>query len=114
MLNDPKAVSLLDLLRNETYNRCPDEQFFGTLNHNPGLGAPGSCLRVHEQRDAPDKPEMRTLIRYKQWYKQDCRTKRVRGICILGTPDVKRLNEGPELFANKFHAGLCPEAYDCL
>ncbi len=111
-LENEQALAIRDLLRNESFSRCPDEQYFATLSHNPQLGVPGACLKVYE--DDTDILQRHGLIRFKKWYGVGCYTKTNHGICILGTPDVMRLNTAPELFANKMHASFCPEAYDCL
>ncbi len=104
-LENEKALAIRGLLRYESFSRCPDEQYFATLSHNPQLGVPGACLKVYE--DDTDILQRHGLIRFKKWYGAGCYTKTNHGICILGTPDVMRLNTAPELFANNF-------AYDCL
>ena len=58
-----------------------------------------------------DKP---SLARFKNWGAKRCFGKRVRGVCVLGIGDLHYLFQGPELFANKFHADFEPLAFDCL
>lgn len=91
----------------------PDEFYFNTLNFNPHLKLPGSCLMFPLP---PEENQMGYLARYVIWsdYSIPCPTKYVRAVCILGNPQVEQLKKAPHLFANKFHADYHPEAYDEL
>ncbi|VDL65201.1 unnamed protein product, partial [Hymenolepis diminuta] len=91
----------------------PDEFYFNTLNFNPHLKLPGSCL-VFPTPSAENG--MGHLAKYAIWhgYPISCDTKYVRSICILGNPHVEELKKAPHLLANKFHANYQPEAYNAL
>ncbi|VUZ55645.1 unnamed protein product [Hymenolepis diminuta] len=91
----------------------PDEFYFNTLNFNPHLKLPGSCL-VFPTPSAENG--MGYLAKYVVWqgYPISCNTKYVRSVCILGNPHVEKLKKAPHLFANKFHANYQPEAYNAL
>ncbi|KAM7533058.1 hypothetical protein Aperf_G00000123151 [Anoplocephala perfoliata] len=98
------------LLRHGIYSH-PDELFFSSLNYNPHLRLPGSCLTAPPP---PEEVNLGFLVRYIIWgdYGITCPTKYVRFICILGVAHIPVLQKAPHLFANKFHADFEPQAYD--
>ena len=59
-INDWRAKRVLDILRNDSYNKVPDEQFFATLNHNPSLKVPGSYIGTLET--GPKYPFLPRLV----------------------------------------------------
>lgn len=87
----------------------PDEFFFSSLNYNPNLPLPGSCVNTSYFEDP-------FLAKFVIWEgsRFACPTKFVRMVCILGTQHVEHLKRTPELFANKFYSNYYPEAYDML
>ncbi|KAM7538494.1 hypothetical protein Aperf_G00000074394 [Anoplocephala perfoliata] len=89
----------------------PDELYFVSLNYNPHLRLPGSCLVAPSPQN---EVNIHFLAKYVIWgdYSIKCGTKYVRSVCILGNPHVPQLQRTPHLFANKFHANYHPEAYD--
>ncbi|KAK7484555.1 hypothetical protein BaRGS_00024187 [Batillaria attramentaria] len=93
----------------------PDETFFSTLNHNPRLGVPGSLKGNHIVDTDVNEGE---FSRYLLWIRTKqgslCKGKFVRGVCVFGVGDLPYLTQVPYLFANKFHYGFQPLAYDCL
>lgn len=91
----------------------PDEFFFSTLNYNPKLKIPGSCL---VSPSPSNEVNINFLAKYVIWgdYGIRCGTKMIRAVCILGIPHISKLQTTPHLFANKFHADFQPEAYDAL
>ncbi|KAM7532999.1 hypothetical protein Aperf_G00000123114 [Anoplocephala perfoliata] len=98
------------LLRHGIYPH-PDELFFPSLNYNPHLRLPGSCLT------APPPAEevgLGYLAKYVIWdgYGMVCPTKYVQSICIFGVAHIPVLQKAPHLFANKFQADFEPLAYD--
>ncbi|KAM7533557.1 hypothetical protein Aperf_G00000123105 [Anoplocephala perfoliata] len=98
------------LLRHGIYPH-PDELFFSSLNYNPHLRLPGSCLT------APPPAEevgLGYLAKYVIWdgYGMVCPTKYVQSICIFGVAHIPVLQKAPHLFANKFQADFELQAYD--
>ncbi|VDL43313.1 unnamed protein product [Hymenolepis diminuta] len=89
----------------------PDELYFPTLNYNPKLKLPGSCLVAPSPQN---EVNINFLAKYVIWgdYKIKCETMTVRSVCIFGNPQVDQLQRTPHLFANKFHSQYQPEAYD--
>jgi len=93
----------------------PDETFFSTLNHNPQLGVPGAYTGEPESFTE----EYPFIARFKNWVGAGpidfpCAGKVERGICIFGVGDLPLLSRRPELFANKFHIDVHPQAYACM
>ncbi|XP_071095078.1 beta-1,3-galactosyl-O-glycosyl-glycoprotein beta-1,6-N-acetylglucosaminyltransferase-like [Haliotis cracherodii] len=108
-VHDPVAKDLQKWLR---HTKIPDETYFPTLNYNPDLNIPGTFKGV---------PRLEPfLARYKNWdhgllaYKDDCRGKYLREICVLGAGDVAQLITKRQLFANKFEEGFQPAGLSCL
>lgn len=101
-----------DLLLTHKAFRHPDELFFPTLNYNPHLNLPGSCL---VSPLPPNEVNLGFLAKFVIWgdYRDiKCETKLVRLVCILGNPQISLLQRVPHLFANKFYTDYQPEAYD--
>ncbi|VDO03499.1 unnamed protein product [Rodentolepis nana] len=96
------------MLQTQTFLN-PDEFFFSTLNFNPSLHLPGSCMNTTYFKDP-------LLAKFVIWESSSipCPTKYVRMVCILGTPHLNHLQRTPELFANKFYSDYHPEAYDIM
>ncbi|KAM3175335.1 hypothetical protein ACTXT7_008730 [Hymenolepis weldensis] len=96
------------MLQPQTFQN-PDEFFFSTLNNNPHLPLPGSCMNTSYFKDP-------FLAKFVIWENSQipCPTKYVRMVCILGIQHVEYLKKTPELFANKFYANYYPEAYDIM
>uniref|UniRef100_A0A0X3NXN1 Beta-1,3-galactosyl-O-glycosyl-glycoprotein beta-1,6-N-acetylglucosaminyltransferase n=1 Tax=Schistocephalus solidus TaxID=70667 RepID=A0A0X3NXN1_SCHSO len=115
MLNDARAIEVREAIRQFAYKGHGSEQLYGTLAYNPHMGAPGACLKIHEETDKNvDKMRLANIIRYKLWYPEPCATHYVRSICILGSQHLPALIRSHKLFANKFHEDYFPEGYDCL
>ncbi len=53
------------------------------------------------------------LGRYAIWH-NNCKTKSVRDVCILGMPHLADLIRSPHLFANKFHQEYHEDAFDLM
>lgn len=93
--------------------RLQDEMFFSTVNYNPHLKAPGSCLKIH----LPNGSDPRTsyVARHVEWNPPPCLSKRVqRTVCIMGVRDLPKLTKSQRFFVNKFIDNFEPLAYDCL
>ncbi|XP_067675573.1 beta-1,3-galactosyl-O-glycosyl-glycoprotein beta-1,6-N-acetylglucosaminyltransferase 4-like [Haliotis asinina] len=108
-VNDPIAKDLQKWLR---LTEIPDETYFPTLNYSPQLNIPGTS------KGAPRLEPF--LARYKNWdhgifaYKDDCKGKYLREICVLGAGDFAQLTTKKNMFANKFEEDFQPAGLSCL
>ena len=90
-----------------TDTMAPDELFWATLNHLPGV--PGGVPRPVSHRYGT------VLSRAVVWEWDAYKCGRyVRGVCIFTASDLPWLASRPELVANKFDEEVDPVALDCL
>ncbi|KAL8621649.1 hypothetical protein ACOMHN_024620 [Nucella lapillus] len=90
-----------------TDTMAPDEIFWATLNHLPGV--PGSVRYPISHRY--NTVLSRAIVW--QWDSYKCRFY-VRGVCIFTASDLHWLSNRPELIANKFNESVDPVVLDCL
>ncbi len=114
IFRDKNAQRISNFLLKTKGIENPDEFFWQTLAFNPELGAPGGCLTT----SPASEQDIGFLARYVIWFgspsQEKCRTKFVRGVCILGGANEEAIKQAPHLFANKFYEDFEPEAYDRL
>ncbi|XP_045192808.2 beta-1,3-galactosyl-O-glycosyl-glycoprotein beta-1,6-N-acetylglucosaminyltransferase-like [Mercenaria mercenaria] len=109
VLHNQKAQDFLNWTK---HTKVPDETFFSSLNHNPGLGVPGA-YKGHPDTDIKGNAKP-FVARFKNWGDWPCNGKRVRMVCVFGTGDLPMLASRRELFANKFYLDYHHFALDCM
>nr|KAG5711732.1 hypothetical protein BaRGS_023496 [Batillaria attramentaria] len=105
VMTDPLSLEYLEWL-NDTW--APDEQFWATLNHLPGV--PGG---VYGDVTHDDNTVLSRAVVW-LWDDYKCRGMSIHSICVFSAFDLPWLVSRPELIANKFDNTRDPIVLDCL
>ncbi|GFN91897.1 beta-1,3-galactosyl-o-glycosyl-glycoprotein beta-1,6-n-acetylglucosaminyltransferase-like [Plakobranchus ocellatus] len=103
-LSDKVARDFLEWLK-DVYS--PDEYFWATLQYAKNMNVPGGFKGPAEK-----KPWLTSFAKWSCM--THCKTKEVRGVCILSPEDLPDLLHQPALTVNKFYIDHHPAALHCL